>query len=134
MAYDVTPYCSVADYEARYGAVDDADALLEALKESTVEINATLDRFHISYAEPSDDFAYRLMLACRQMTRRAAPDQMQDMPLDVTQMSMGAGGYTRSYTMTAGYGQIRVMRSEWPLLGIGSGNVGFAAAVDSSEQ
>lgn len=131
MSYDVTPYATVADYEARYGAVDDTAALLETLKEATVAINRELERHKIDYSNPTPEYAYSLMVACRNMARRAAPEQVDELPLDVTQMSMGAGGYTRSYTLPSGFGQVRVMRTEYPLLGIGGGDIGFVSmAVD----
>lgn len=133
MAYTLEPYATVEDYEARYGAVDDQALLLEALKEATAEINAKLDKYNIDYTNPSEQYRYNLMVACRQMAHRAAPEQVQDMPLDVTQMSMGAGGYTRSYTFSSGYGQIRVLKSEYDLLGIGGGQLGFSSPYESGQ-
>lgn len=123
--YQITPYATVADYESRYGAVDDADMLLETLREASVEIQAALDRHGIDYAEPDQAFAYRLMVACRQMAHRAVEATLAETPLDVTQYSIAAGGYTQSLSMSSGYGQVRVSRAEWPLLGIGSGKVGW---------
>lgn len=121
------PFASVDQYEARYGDADDAEALGEVLMDATREIRAELDRAGIDCSSPSDDFAARLMQACRSMAYRAMGAGMEDVPMGATQCSQGAGSYTRSYTLGNPYGEVYLSKSERRLLGMGGAKVGFAS-------
>lgn len=118
MAID-TPYCSVEQYEARYGAVQDADQLHECLMDSTRSLATAISRRGL---DPDGFDADLLMQACRQMTRRCVPDgDGADIPVGATQASFTAGPYTQQFTMSTPYSSPRVTEDELSLLGIGAG-------------
>lgn len=121
-------YATVDQYEARYGAVSDVGMLQECLDDCTVAINIELARRHVDYADPSDEFADRLMRACRSMAKRVMPDEgASDIPVGATQVSVTAGPYTQQYTLARTYGTPKVGDEERLLLGIAGARIGFGA-------
>lgn len=117
-------YATVEQYEARFGTVTDMAMLQACLDDCTVAINVKLDKAGIDHASPSEDFATRLMMACRSMANRIMPASPADVPVGVSQMSMSAGPYQRSYTFTSAYGTPKMLPSEMELLGIPRARVG----------
>lgn len=121
-------YATIEQYEARYGVVSDADMLQECLDDCTAIINAELSRRGIDYADPSDDFADRLMRACRSMANRVMPDEgASDIPVGATQVSVTAGPYSQQYTLATTYGTPKVGDAEKLLLGIAGARINFGA-------
>src|SRR5574344_911468 len=117
-------FCTVDEYEARYGDVSDASMLQECLDDCTAVICARLDRAGIDYSSPSEEYADRLMRVCRSMAYRIAPDD-SFLPAGVTQASMRAVGFSQSMTFSSVYGTPKIMPSELELLGISSSSLGF---------
>lgn len=117
-------FCTVDEYEARYGDVSDASMLQECLDDCTAVICARLDRAGIDYSSPSEEYADRLMRVCRSMAYRIAPED-SFLPAGVTQASMSAAGFSQSMTFSSVYGTPKIMPSELELLGIPSSSIGF---------
>lgn len=120
------PFASTDQYEARYGEVDDPEALEEVLMDATRAICAELDKAGIPYDGPDEGFADRLMQACRSMAYRAMGPDSSEVPLGATQFSQGADGYTQSFTLGNPYGDVYMTKAEKRLLGIGSAKAAFA--------
>lgn len=118
-------YATTVQYQVRYGSVDDPNMLQECLDDCTATINAELSRRGIAYANPSAEFADRLMRACRSMAHRIMPDGgSADIPVGATQASFTAGPYNQQFTLAHSYGTPRVTRDELVLLGIAGGRIG----------
>ena len=113
-------YATVGQYVSRYGAVSDENMLQECLDDASAVINAALDRVGIDYSDPSDEFQDRLMRVCRSMANRVMPTE-NDIPQGVTSMSMGAVGFSESYSFATTYGTPKLLDSEMSLLGIKRG-------------
>lgn len=113
-------FATVEQYEARYGTVTDVDALQECLDDASALIAASLDARGIGYADPSDEYADRLMRVCRQVAHRAMNAAPADglAPYGVTQASQSAGGYSLSYSFGNPYGDSFLTASEKRLLGL----------------
>lgn len=120
-------FASVEDYEARYGDADEPEILAEILMDATREIAAALDKANISYIDVSEDFAARLMQACRSMAYRAMGSGDSDVPLGATQFSEGADGYVQSFSLGNPFGEVYLSKAERRLLGIGAAKIGFAS-------
>lgn len=118
------PFATPAQYEARYGDVDDAEVLAEVLMDATRLIASALGRAGIDYAEPSEELADRLMQACRSMAHRAIGDD-SEIPAGATQFSEGAGSYTQSFTISNPYGDLYISKAERRLLGLDGARAGF---------
>lgn len=112
-------YATVEQYQARYGAVSDTSMLQECLDDASAAINAALARAGIDYTQPSEDFSDRLMRVCRSMANRVMPTD-NDIPQNVTSMSMGAVGFSESYNFATTYGTPKLIKSDYEMLGISS--------------
>ena len=112
-------YATVEQYQARYGAVSDTSMLQECLDDASAAINAALTRAGIDYTQPSEDFSDRLMRVCRSMANRVMPTD-NDIPQNVTSMSMGAVGFSESYNFVTTYGTPKLIKSDYEMLGISS--------------
>lgn len=116
-------YATVAEYEARYGEVADEALLQECLDDCTAVIQVELDRRGVDYADPSEQFADRLMRVCRSMANRVMPTSdagTTDVPVGITAMTATAGPYSRTYNFASTYGTPKMLPSEMALLGIGA--------------
>ena len=123
------PFCTVEQYTARVGAVDDEGILEECLSDATATIAAILDARGIDYTEPSEDYADRLMRVCRSMANRIMPSST--IPGGATQASITGGPYSQGWTFAAPYGTPKPLASELKLLGITSGGLtSVPAAID----
>jgi hypothetical protein len=117
MASVTEPYCSVEEYQMRYGAVDDLAQLEECLMDATRLLAVELGRRGIDAADVDDGL---LMQACRQMTERVVPSgDGADIPVGATQASFTAGPYNQQFTMKTPYGSPKFGDSEKRLFGIG---------------
>ena len=120
-------FATVEEYTARYGSVDDTDMLSECLADASAAIRAELDRAGVDWAEPSEDFADRLMRVCRSVANRIMPTEDESTPQGVTQMSTTAGPYSQQFTFATTYGTAKLVKSELELLGVGGGGrIGWA--------
>lgn len=116
-------YATIAQYEARYGDVTDEDLLQECLDDCTAVIQAELDRRGIDHADPSEQYADRLMRVCRSMANRVMPTSdagTTDVPVGITAMTATAGPYSRTYSFASTYGTPKMLPPEMALLGIGA--------------
>lgn len=122
------PFASVEEYASRYGDADDPDALAEILMDATREIRAELDRAGIPWADPDEEFAGRLMQACRSMAHRAVGDggDDHDIPFGAKQVSEGAGSFTWSSTLGNPYGDMFMTKAERKMLGLGMSRMAYS--------
>lgn len=112
-------YATIAQYIARFGAVENEDMLSECLEDATAAINAALDKAGIDYSEPSAAFSERLMRVCRSAANRIYPaDSGADFPQGIDSASISAVGFSQSYSFSASYGTPKLLPSELQLLGI----------------
>ena len=119
------PFATPAPYVARFGGDAGSTVLAECLDDASAVVRAALDAAGVSYAEPSEDLADRLMRVTRSVANRLMPGEAA-VPQGVTQASMTAVGFTESYSFGASYGTAKLLPSELKLLGIGGGRVGWA--------
>lgn len=127
-------YATVEQYEARYGAVSDVDMLQECLDDCTASINVELSKRHIDYSDPSEEFADRLMRACRSMANRVMPAEGgSDIPVGATHASFTAGPYNQQFTLRVPYGTPKVGDYEKSLLGIPLADIGFGLLAGGSD-
>jgi len=119
-------FATVSQYDARYPGREASDEMLaECLMDATLAITAVLDRNHVDWSDPSDEFADRLMRVCRSVANRILPSGM-DVPVGATQMSVSAGSYQRQFSMPGAYGTPKLIASELSMLGLGASRVGWA--------
>ena len=124
-------WATVAQYQARYGAVDDTDTLQECLNDATAQINDLLDTAHIDYFDPTEQQAYKYMMVCRQMANRMFESASSALPFGATQAAQTAGPYTQSFSFGNPYGTVQPTRSEKALLGVLKTTIGsIRPAVD----
>lgn len=118
----MVPFCSVEDYQVRYGAVDDTTALQACLEDATDVICAELESSDIDYTDPSESFTARLRRVCRSVARRAfgADAGGCDVPFGATQMSETNDFATASYQLANPYGDLFLTQAEKDSLGIGA--------------
>lgn len=117
----MTPFCTTAQYVARYGSVSDLTMLQECLEDCTAQICADLDAHEIEYTDPSETFSDQLMRVCRSMANRLMPGHGDDdLPVGITQMSETTGPYNAQYTFATAYGTPKMLPSEMRMLGIGA--------------
>lgn len=112
-------FATVGQYEARFGQVADAALLGECLDDASAAIRMALSEAGMSWEDPSEDFADRLMRVCRSMANRLMPAEGSAVPQGVTQMGMTAGSYSEQITFQSSYGTAKPLPSELALLGIG---------------
>lgn len=117
-------YATIEQYEDRFGSVGNPNMLQECLDDCTAAIDAELDRRGVDHANPSEEFADRLMRVCRSMANRVMPANGADIPVGATQASYTAGPYTQQFTLGVTYGTPKPLPSELVMLGIGGGRIG----------
>ena len=119
-------FATRADYDARFPGRTCSDRVLEeCLMDATYAIATVLDERGIGYANSSQEFADRLMRTCRSVANRLVPSG-SDVPVGVTQMSTTAGPYSQTMSYTPSYGTAKLLPSEYRMLGIGVGRIGWA--------
>lgn len=110
-------FCTVEQYEAKYGPVDDEGVLTECLGDASAVIRHALTKAGIGYADPDEDLADRMMRACRSMANRCMPSDA-DIPVGATQASTVIGPFSQQFTLGKAYGTPMLQKSECELLGI----------------
>lgn len=111
-------YATPEQYVARFGEVDDRTLLAECLDDASAAIDAVLDRHGVGHANPTPDYARRLMIVCRSVANRLMPAGT-DVPAGVTQMSVTAGNHNENVSFTPVYGTAKLLPSELSMLGLG---------------
>ena len=124
----------IDDYQKRYGEYDDPATLTEILQDASRKIAAKLDKHHIDYADPDEDYADRLMQVCRDMAHRSISasksNETSDIPFGVQQISTSVNGFARQFgwqggDASGGFGDLYITRSERELLGLTRRRAGF---------
>ena len=107
----IEPFATVADYQAAYGLIADADRVTALLRRATGYLMGEL----VDYQRGTDDVLdLNLSTVCLSMVHRAmsAPSGMEG----VSQYSQTAGSYTASVSLLDQY--MRPLPSELDLLGL----------------
>lgn len=129
----MTPFATVAQYDARFpGRAVSDEVLTECLTDASYVIADALDREGIDWEDPSEDLEYRMMSVCRSMANRIVPSN-SDIPIGATQMSMTAGPYQQSYSISSTYGTPKLLSSEYGMLGIPKARIACVAYGESSD-
>ena len=113
-------------YDARFPGRKFSDDVLDAcLEDATVAIQNVLDRRGVDWRSPTEELSDRMMRTCRAVADRLAP-KASDVPVGVTQASITAVGFSRSYSFGASYGTPKLLDSELDMLGLGRAGIGWA--------
>ena len=117
----MTPFATVADYEARYGKVDDEERVSALLQDAT-NIIASQPGF---CDKNRDDTWWGVLetVACAMVHR----SMMAGSYAGLSSVSQGAGGYTASVGVYNPGGDLYLTRNEKRALGIGGGRIGSVA-------
>ena len=121
----MTPFATVADYEARYGEVED-EARVSALLQDATNIIASQPGF---CDKNRDDTWWGVLetVTCAMVHR----SMMSGAYAGLSNVSQGAGGYTASVTVYNPGGDLYLTRNEKRALGIGGARIGSVApAID----
>ena len=121
----MTPFATVADYEARYGKVDDEERISKLLQDAT-NIIASQPGF---CDKNRDDTWWGVLetVTCAMVHRSL----MSGAYAGFSNVSQGAGGYTESVAVYNPGGDLYLTRNERRALGIGGGRIGSVApAID----
>ena len=121
----MTPFATVADYEARYGKVDDEERISKLLQDAT-NIIASQPGF---CDKDRDDTWWGVLetVACAMVHR----SMMAGSYAGLSSVSQGAGGYTASVGVYNPGGDLYLTRNEKKALGIGGARIGSVApAID----
>ena len=119
----MTPFATVADYEARYGEVED-EARVTALLQDATNIIASQPGF----CDKNRDETWWGVLetvACAMVHRSL----MSGAYAGLSNVSQGAGGYTASVAVYNPGGDLYLTRNEKKALGIGGARIGSVAPV-----
>lgn len=116
------PFATVADYEARYGEVDDKKRLELALSDASAFIASEMARAGVA-VDPDDQAQAQALayVACLLVNRV----ERSGMYAGLSNVSQGAGGYTASVSVYNPGGGFRLYAEERRMLGIGGGRVGM---------
>ena len=117
----MTPFATVADYEARYGKVDDEERISKLLQDAT-NIIASQPGF---CDKDRDDTWWGVLetVACAMVHR----SMMAGSYAGLSSVSQGAGGYTASVGVYNPGGDMFLTRNEKKALGIGGARIGSVA-------
>lgn len=119
----MTPFATVADYEARYGGVDD-EARVSALLQDATNIIASQPGF--AMREGDETWMGVLETVTCAMAHRSL---MSGAYAGLSNVSQGAGGYTASVSVYNPGGDLYLTRNEKRALGIGGARIGSVAPV-----
>ena len=123
---DLPLYCSVEQYRARFeDEVDDAD-LEEVLADVCALMRDELGRAGLS--TDGEKGADTRMRVARNVAHRMV-QQLDDVPEGVSSFSLGAGEYSRSFSVKNPYGEAYLTVSERERLGIGCPRACFASCI-----
>ena len=117
----MTPFATVADYEARYGKVDDEERISKLLQDAT-NIIARQPGF---CDKNRDDTWWGVLetVTCAMVHR----SMMAGSYAGLSNVSQGAGGYTASVAVYNPGGDLYLTRNEKKALGIGGARIGSVA-------
>lgn len=115
------PFATVADYEARYGEVED-EARVSALLQDATNIIASQPGFAMH--EGDDTWFGVLETVTCAMVHRSL---MSGAYAGLSNVSQGAGGYTASVSVYNPGGDLYLTRNEKRALGIGGARIGSVA-------
>ena len=117
----MTPFATVADYEARYGKVDDEERISKLLQDAT-NIIASQPGF---CDKNRDDTWWGVLetVTCAMVHR----SMMAGSYAGLSSVSQGAGGYTASVGVYNPGGDLYLTRNEKRALGIGGARIGSVA-------
>ena len=119
----MTPFATVADYEARYGKVED-EARVSALLQDATNIIASQPGF--AMREGDETWTGVLETVTCAMVHRSL---MSGAYAGLSNVSQGAGGYTASVAVYNPGGDLYLTRNERRALGIGGARIGSVAPV-----
>ena len=121
----MTPFATVADYEARYGKVEDEERISKLLQDATNIIAS-----QPGFCDKNRDETWWGVLetvACAMVHR----SMMAGSYAGLSSVSQGAGGYTASVGVYNPGGDLYLTRNERRALGIGGARIGSVApAID----
>lgn len=119
----MTPFATVADYEARYGEVED-EARVSALLQDATNIIASQPGFS---TRDCDETWWGVLetVTCAMVHR----SMMAGSYAGLSNVSQGAGGYTASVSVYNPGGDLYLTRNEKRALGIGGARIGSVAPV-----
>lgn len=117
----MTPFATVADYEARYGKVDDEERISKLLQDAT-NIIASQPGF---CDKNRDDTWWGVLetVTCAVLHRSLSSGTYAGF----SNVSQGAGGYTESVAIYNPGGDMFLTRNEKKALGIGGARIGSVA-------
>ncbi len=117
----MTPFATVADYEARYGKVDDEERI-EALLQDATNIIASQPGF---CDKDRDETWWGVLetVTCAVVHRSLSSGTYAGF----SNVSQGAGGYTESVAIYNPGGDMFLTRNEKKALGIGGARIGSVA-------
>ena len=120
----MTPFATVADYEARYGEVADEDRLETALSDASLFVAAEMARAGVE-VDPDDEAqaAALTYVTCLVVHRT----QSADAYAGFSSVSQGADGYSASASIYNPGGGFRLYAEERRMLGIGGSRIGSVA-------
>ena len=117
----MTPFATVADYEARYGKVDDEERISKLLQDATNIIAS-----QPGFCDKNRDETWWGVLetvTCAMVHR----SMMAGSYAGLSSVSQGAGGYTASVGVYNPGGDLYLTRNEKKALGIGGARIGSVA-------
>lgn len=121
-------FASTTDYRAVYDTTLDDGRLQSMLDRSSRMIARACDDAGVSTDEPVEEFSEALSDVCIEMVHRSDPGAsgaVTDVPLGATQFSIGADGFSQSFSMGNPYGDLFITKAEREYLGIADdGSVG----------
>lgn len=113
-------FATVADYEAKYKAVDDTAVLQEWLDDATTTLTGWLgDRVETIDADV-------LRMVCRDMAHRAFDTGTPGIP--AKSWTQQANGFMEQVTLANPTGDFFLTKNERSLLGLGGSSVGFVSS------
>ena len=112
------PFATVADYEARYGKVEDGERIDVLLWDAT---NIIASQPGFSMREGDETWMGVLETVTCAMVHRSL---MSGSYAGLSNVSQGAGGYTASVSVYNPGGDLYLTRNERRALGLGGGRIG----------
>ena len=124
---DNMPFATVAGYRAMYDSPLSDERVWALLGKASRMIARACADAGVNTDDPGDEFAAALEDVCIDAAHRADPaaSGCSEVPFGATQFSIGADGFSQSFSMGNPYGNLFLTKAERELLGIAdSGEVG----------
>lgn len=116
------PFATVADYESRFGEVEDESRLEVFLNDASVMMAVEMGAAGVDYANAQEPLASAIVAVCCEVAHRsmgARPDLY-----GVTNYSQGATDYSESFTYANPNGDMYLTKTQKRMLGIRGGSIG----------